>query len=74
VAKAYLEFLYTKEGQDLAGKHFYRPRDPEIAAKYAGRFPQIELVTIDQEFGGWAAAQKLHFADNGIFDQIYQPK
>lgn len=74
VAKAYLEFLYTKEGQDLAGKHFYRPRDPEIAAKYAERFPAMELVTIDGEFGGWAAAQKLHFADGGIFDQIYQPK
>ncbi len=74
VAKAYLEFLYTKEGQDLAGKHFYRPRDPEIAAKYASRFPSIQLVGIDEEFGGWAAAQKLHFADGGIFDQIYQPK
>lgn len=74
IAKAYLEFLYTKEGQDFAGKHFYRPRDPEIAAKYESRFPKIELVTIDEEFGGWAAAQKLHFADGGIFDQIYQPK
>ena len=74
LAKAYLEFLYTKEGQDLAGKHFYRPRDPEIAAKYASVFPAIHLVSIDEEFGGWAAAQKLHFADGGIFDQIYQPK
>ena len=72
VAKAYLEFLYTKEGQELAGKHFYRPRDPEIAAKYASRFPALKLVGIDEEFGGWAAAQKLHFADGGIFDQIYQ--
>jgi sulfate transport system substrate-binding protein len=72
IAKAYLEFLYTKEGQELAGKHFYRPRDPEIAAKYASRFPALKLVGIDEEFGGWAAAQKLHFADGGIFDQIYQ--
>ncbi len=74
VAKAYLEFLYTEEGQDLAGKHFYRPRDPKIAEKYATRFPALELVNIDAEFGGWAAAQKIHFADGGIFDQIYQPK
>jgi sulfate transport system substrate-binding protein len=74
VAKAYLEFLYTDEGQDLAGKHFYRPRDPKIAAKYASRFPAIKLVSIDEEFGGWPAAQKKHFADGGIFDQIYQPK
>lgn len=74
LAKAYLEFLYTKEGQDLAGKHYYRPRDPEIAAKYADRFPVIQLVNIDEEFGGWAAAQKLHFADGGIFDQIYSPR
>lgn len=74
VAKAYLEFLYTKEGQDLAGKHFYRPRDPEIAAKYATRFPPIKLVSIDEEFGGWEKAQAIHFADGGIFDRIYQPK
>jgi sulfate transport system substrate-binding protein len=74
VAKAYLEFLYTEEGQELAGKHFYRPRDPKIAEKYASRFPALKLVNIDEEFGGWAAAQKLHFADGGIFDQIYQPK
>lgn len=69
-ARAYLSFLYTKEGQDLAGKHFYRPRDPEAAAKYASLFPQIELVTIDH-FGGWPEAQRIHFADGGIFDQIY---
>ncbi len=74
VAKAYLEFLYTKEGQELAGKHFYRPRDPEVAAKYADRFPKLELVTIDEEFGGWEAAQKQHFADGGVFDQIYLKK
>ncbi|MEK7949581.1 sulfate ABC transporter substrate-binding protein [Luteolibacter soli] len=69
-AKAYLEFLYTPEGQDLAGKHFYRPRDPQAAAKYAATFPKIELVTIDH-FGGWPKAQQTHFADGGVFDQIY---
>ncbi len=69
-AKAYLDFLYTPEGQDLAGKHFYRPRDPQAAAKYAASFPKIELVTIDH-FGGWPKAQQTHFADGGIFDQIY---
>ena len=69
-AKAYLDFLYTPDGQDLAGKHFYRPRDPQAAAKYAGTFPDIELVTIDH-FGGWPEAQQIHFADGGIFDQIY---
>jgi sulfate/thiosulfate transport system substrate-binding protein len=73
IAKAYLEFLYTEAGQDLAGKHFYRPRDPKIALKYAAQFPAIKLVGIDEEFGGWAKAQKTHFADNGIFDQISQP-
>jgi len=73
IATEYLKFLYTKEGQDLVGKHYYRPRDPEIAAKYADRFPAIKLVSIDEEFGGWAKAQATHFADGGIFDQIYQP-
>ena len=71
-AKAYLEFLYTSEGQELAGKHFYRPRDPQVAAKYASTFPKIELVTIDH-FGGWPKAQQTHFADGGVFDQIYTP-
>lgn len=70
-AVEYLKFLYTPEGQDLAGKFFYRPRDPKIAAKYASVFPKIDLVTIDH-FGGWEKAQKTHFADGGIFDQIYQ--
>ncbi|MES2475608.1 MAG: sulfate ABC transporter substrate-binding protein [Verrucomicrobiota bacterium] len=73
LAKAYLEFLYTETGQDLAGKHFYRPRDPKVAEKYAALFPAMKLVAIDDEFGGWEKAQKLHFADGGIFDQIYQP-
>jgi len=72
-AKAYLDFLYTREGQDLAGKHFYRPRDPQAAAKYSATFPKIELVTIDH-FGGWPKAQQTHFADGGVFDQIYTPR
>jgi sulfate/thiosulfate-binding protein len=71
VAEAYLRFLYTPEGQELAAKHFYRPRDPGVAAKYASTFPQLKLVTIDQEFGGWAAAQKKFFDDGGEFDSIY---
>jgi sulfate transport system substrate-binding protein len=71
VAKAYLEYLYSAEGQDIAGRNFYRPRDAAAAAKYAAVFPQLKLVTIDQEFGGWAKAQKTHFADGGVFDQIY---
>ena len=71
VAQAYLEYLYSPEGQDLAGKHFYRPTSPEAAAKYASVFAPVELVSIT-EFGGWAKAQKDHFDDGGVFDQIYQ--
>ena len=71
VAKAYLEYLYSEEGQDIAGRNFYRPRNGAIAAKYAQTFPQLKLVTIDGEFGGWTTAQKTHFADDGVFDQIY---
>ncbi|MBS0630944.1 MAG: sulfate ABC transporter substrate-binding protein [Verrucomicrobia bacterium] len=71
VAKAYLEYLYSDEGQDIAGRNYYRPRNPAIAAKYAANFPQLTLVTIDAEFGGWTKAQKTHFADGGVFDQIY---
>jgi len=71
VAKAYLEYLYSDEGQDIAGRNFYRPRNPAIAAKYANVFPQLQLVTIDAEFGGWTVAQKTHFADGGVFDKIY---
>jgi sulfate transport system substrate-binding protein len=70
VARAYLEHLYSKEGQEIAAKHYYRPRDPEVAAKYAKLFTKVNLVTID-DFGGWAAAQKKHFADGGVFDKIY---
>jgi sulfate transport system substrate-binding protein len=72
-AKAYLDYLYSDEGQDIAGKNFYRPRSEKAAAKYASQFANLKLVTIDEEFGGWAKAQKTHFADGGIFDQIFQP-
>jgi sulfate/thiosulfate-binding protein len=70
VAEEYLRYLYSKEGQEIAAKHFYRPRDPEVAAKYAKQFPNMSLVTIDA-FGGWAKAQATHFADDGSFDRIY---
>ena len=69
VAEAYLEFLYTPEGQEIAARNHYRPRDANVAAKYAAEFPAIELVTIEH-FGGWKMAQKEHFASGGIFDQI----
>ncbi len=72
-AEAYLQYLYSEEGQNLAGKHFYRPRDPKIAAQYAGKFSKVNLFTIDELFGGWQTAQKTHFADGGVFDQLYQP-
>jgi sulfate/thiosulfate transport system substrate-binding protein len=71
VAEAYLRFLYTKQGQEISAQNFYRPRDPEIAAKYASQFPNVPLVTIDAVFGGWTKAQKSHFADGGSFDRIF---
>jgi len=71
-AEAYVKFLYTPEGQELAARHYFRPRDQGIAARFADRFAKIELMTIDQ-FGGWEQAQKTHFSDGGIFDQIYRP-
>jgi sulfate transport system substrate-binding protein len=71
VAEAYLKFLYTPEGQEIVAKHFYRPRNPQVAAKYAKIFPKLELVTVDGVFGGWAKAQAAHFADGGSFDRIY---
>ena len=73
VAQAYLEYLYSPEGQELAAKHFYRPQDAKIAAKYSKQFVKTRLVTIDKAFGGWRNAQKVHFSDGGIFDQIYIP-
>ena len=71
VAQAYLEYLYSDEGQDIAGKNFYRPISPKAQAKYAKQFPKLNLVTIDQAFGGWSKASKEHFADGASFDQIY---
>src|SRR5688572_16350391 len=73
VAEAYVQFLYTAEGQEIAARNHYRPRDEKVAAKYAGTFAKVELFTIDQAFGGWQAAQKAHFADGGMFDKIYRP-
>ena len=71
VAEAYLNYLYSPAGQEIAARHFYRPRDPQIAAKYAAKFPKIPLLTIDEVFGGWSKAQATHFADGGTFDKIY---
>jgi sulfate/thiosulfate transport system substrate-binding protein len=71
-ADAYLQYWYTKEGQEIAARNFYRPRDPDIAKKYENAFAKVELFTIDDVFGGWTKAQKEHFADGGVFDQIYK--
>ena len=73
VAEGYLNFLYSPLAQDLIGKNYYRPRSPAAAAKYAARFAQIPMVTIDNTFGGWKKAQPTHFNDGGVFDQIYKP-
>jgi sulfate transport system substrate-binding protein len=73
-AQAYLDYLYTTEGQEIAARNFYRPIDDRVAVKYAKLFPKVSLFTIDEVFGGWAKAQKTHFADGGVFDLIYQPK
>lgn len=72
-AEAYVRYLYSEEAQELAARHFYRPRSRTVLAKYATRFPRINLFTIDEVFGGWRQAQEKHFADHGVFDQIYQP-
>jgi sulfate transport system substrate-binding protein len=74
VAQAYLEYLYSPEGQELAAKHYYRPRLESVAKKYRSVFKKMNLITIDEVFGGWQEAQKTHFADGGTFDQIYQPQ
>ena len=74
VAEAYLQYLYTDEGQEIAAKNYYRPTAPKIAAKYDAQYPKLKLFTIAEVAGGWASAQKTHFSDGGIFDQIYQPK
>jgi sulfate transport system substrate-binding protein len=73
VAEAYLQYLYSEEGQEIAARNFYRPTDPKVAAKYAKQFPKLTLVTIDGAFGGWPNATKAHFADGANFDQIYLP-
>jgi sulfate transport system substrate-binding protein len=72
VAQAYLQYLYSTEGQEIAAKNYYRPIDPKVAAKYAAQFPNVKLFTI-ADFGGWARAQEAHFADGGSFDEIYTP-
>jgi sulfate transport system substrate-binding protein len=73
VAEAYLNYLYSPQGQEIAARNFYRPRLPDVARKYEKQFPAMQLLTIDKDFGGWKQAQQKHFADGGIFDQIYQP-
>jgi sulfate transport system substrate-binding protein len=74
VAEAYLKYLYTTEGQEIAAKHYYRPTDKKVGAKYAKTFAKVKLITIDEVFGGWRKAQKTHFADGGVFDQIYESR
>jgi sulfate/thiosulfate transport system substrate-binding protein len=71
VAQAYLEFLYTPEAQELAARHHFRPRNPDVLARYRAKFPEVRTMTIDRDFGGWAAAQQRHFSEGGIFDQIF---
>ena len=73
VAQAYLEYLYTETGQEIAARHFYRPRLASVAAKYEAQFPKVRLVTVDEVFGGWKKAHATHFADGALFDQIYEP-
>jgi sulfate/thiosulfate transport system substrate-binding protein len=74
LAKAYLDYLYTPEGQEIAARHYFRPRDAKVAAKYAAQFPAVKLFTIDEVFGGWKKAHQAHFADGAGFDQIYARK
>jgi sulfate transport system substrate-binding protein len=69
-AKAYVEHLYSDEGQEIVARNFYRPVNEKVAAKYAAQFPAVKLFTIDEVFGGWKKAQKVHFADHGVYDQI----
>jgi sulfate/thiosulfate-binding protein len=75
VAQAYLEYLYSPEGQEIAARHYYRPRDAKVAARHAGTFNlKVNLFTIDEMFGGWTKAQAAHFNDGGVFDRIYATK
>ncbi|MCX7229991.1 MAG: sulfate ABC transporter substrate-binding protein [Burkholderiales bacterium] len=73
VAEAYLQFLYSPEGQEIAAQNFLRPRDPQVLARYAKQFPKISLFTVDEALGGWSEVQKVHFDDGGVFDRIYVP-
>ena len=73
VAQAYLEFLYSAEGQEIGARHYYRPRQAEVLAKHAAAFPKVPTFTIDEVFGGWTRAQHTHFDDGGVFDKIYEP-
>lgn len=73
-AEAYLNYLYSEQGQEIAAKHYYRPTNEKVAKKHAAQFPKLKLLTIDEVSGGWAKAQKQHFADGGLFDQIYTAK
>jgi sulfate/thiosulfate transport system substrate-binding protein len=74
LAEAYLKYLYSDEGQQIAARNFYRPRSDKVPADLTKQFPKLKLYTIDDTFGGWAKAQKTHFADGGVFDSIYQPQ
>ena len=74
VARAYLDYLYSPEAQEIIAKHHYRPRNAKVAGQYAAHFPKLQLFTVDEQFGGWQKAQKTHFADGGSFDQIYSGK
>jgi len=71
VARAYLEYLYTDSAQAIGAKHYFRPTGPRSLAKFGAQFPKVPQFTVDELFGGWAKAQKTHFADNGVFDQVY---
>ena len=71
VATEYLKYLYSDVGQELIAKHYYRPRSPEVARKYADRYPEVKLITVDEEFGGWQAAHAKHFTEGGVFDEIF---
>ena len=74
IAEAYLQYLYTDEAQEIAAKHYYRPRSTEVMERYADQFPSLNLFTLDEYFGDWQNAHRVHFADGGLFDQIYQPQ
>ena len=72
IAEAYLKFLYTDEAQDIIARNYFRPRNPQVAARYKGQFQNVPLFTVDRNFGGWSRAQGLHFNDGGLFDQVYE--